>query len=409
MDYKMAFRAIKRCQQMRQATYGEGNIPLAESYYLQGRLECDKGDYNLSEESLLRAQEIMLRVDGVNSIAVARVKDSLGRLYTLLSRYEDARRCLNEALTIRRELLASADEMEKKDSDRESRGAEEKEEKEEDKAETDQDSQSSEGCESADTYTLLAELNLTQHNWSEAEVHCLKSIEIYRTYYEPNHPKLLNAQGNLGLIYLLGKKKCNEGRDYLLEGERLVDEALQKLLYQSDADRRLPDPSPTYHSQHHPWIKKFQLRYCLPANLSSPPLSPSHHAPSSSSSSALSDQAIESNLLFENYQLRSKNDELQRLLTGLQAQRQSLQERLENSEEMNRTSQEIVRSLRSTGQSMGKSPLNKPSTEAKGPRGDAAVGAEDDNSDYFPKIGTIAKSLGLVKRTFTQKKYLSPR
>ena len=219
----------------------------------KGDGECDRGgDYRESEELLLKALEMMSKCcchgeegrDGIqNSIAVARVKDSLGKLYTLLSRYDEARRCLNESLAIRRNLQTL-----QQSSDLSGEG---EQEQEEDKEEEDASPLSSlgdisgttaGGAEVGDTYTLLAELALTQHNWSEAERTCLKSIEIYEKYFLdlcPHHPKLLNSKGNLGLIYLLSKKRAGaggEGRDCVKEGERLIDESLRRLLYGNEGD-----------------------------------------------------------------------------------------------------------------------------------------------------------------------------
>jgi tetratricopeptide (TPR) repeat protein len=481
MDYKAALRAIKRSLQLRRGAYGEESVPVAESYSLLGRLECDRGDYRESEDTLLKAQVLLLKCYGVNSIAVARVKDSLGKLYTLLSRYEEARRCLNESLIIRRELMLQASEGQDQREDQE-------EEQREDEKESKDDCHDSVspgtaetvyGAEVGDTYTLLTELALTQHIWSEAERYCLKSIEIYEKCFQdlcPHHPKLLNSRGNLGLIYLLSKKRGGEGRDYVQEGGRLIDDSLRRLLYGSQGNEsghansplkqihQSPQQSqsqsqeqPTYHSYHHPWIKKFQLRYCLPASHPSSPRShgasfspggtPPPHQQHKEQQLGVSDQVIESNLLFENYQLRSKNDELQRLLQGLQSQIQTLESRLQTSEEMNATGQEMIRSLKaqlttasgssgsgrgaggrgggrgkqiptplallSSGNGTGNYLPPQETLEQRegiplGMGGDDEIEDEDSSGEYLPKIGTIARTLGYAKRTFAKYQPPSP-
>lgn len=457
MDYKAAIRAIKKSLLIRRTAYGEESLPTAESYYLQGRWECDRGNYSQSEESLLKALGLMCKCHGINLIAVARVKDSLGKLYTLLSRYDEARICLNESLAIRRDLLLQSSDIEGHEG-----GDDEEKEGKEDEKETlrselaphfsipVQASAGTEtGAEMGDTYTLLAELALTQHNWSEAEMNCLKSIEIYEKYFVdicPHHPKLLNSRGDLGLIYLLSKKRGEGEHDYQKEGERLIDESLRRLLYGDGKEKECnggvakdqDQEQPSYHSYHHPWIKKFQLRYCLPASHPSSPRGVPTGIDARVSTGALTpvlnDQTIESNLLYENYQLRSKNDELQRLLQGLQSQLQTLQTRLQDSEEMHHTNQEMIRSLKAqlatggrggAGKVQSQNPplaifsssnyLPKETLEQREgiPMGTGGSKDDDDDeessNDYLPKIGTIAKTLGYAKRTFAQsKKYQSP-
>ena len=89
----------------------------------------------------------------------------------------------------------------------------------------------------ADTVNRMAMLYMEQEQWEEAELYCIRSLEMYKVTFGLDHPKTINCNGNLGLVMISAEHT-------LTAGLRLITEALEAL----QAKKYTPQ---------HPWIKKF--------------------------------------------------------------------------------------------------------------------------------------------------------
>ncbi|MEM8932964.1 MAG: tetratricopeptide repeat protein, partial [Acidobacteriota bacterium] len=182
-EYERTIAEAERAEADRRRRVAESSAKLFERVF-QGIDPRKEGEPDLLARDLLkRSADLLSEVREAQPEAAARFMDTIGRSYTYLGLSEEAEDYLEEALSVRRELLGSDHEH------------------------------------VADSLANLAALRFNQGRFEEARDLLEEAVEIFRSRLGPDHPYFLTAVVNLvNVLYR---------QDEVERAGRLLGEALE--------------------------------------------------------------------------------------------------------------------------------------------------------------------------------------